>query len=100
MRVPSCTGTFVVHSNEAAHFQAAMQLRDNIANDHETMSRTQLQRVYEITSCRDLYARTHGRDQAGAANIAAQYAKVRVAKGQERSPSRSLTPHLRSTRRR
>ena len=54
-----------------------MQPRENLANDHETMSRTQLQRVYENIFLRDLYARTHGRDQASAANIAAEYAKVR-----------------------
>ena len=33
---------------------------------------------------RDVYARTNGRDQATAANIAAEYAKVRMAKGRER----------------
>ena len=60
-----------------------MQLRENMANDHETMSRTQLQRVYKIIYVRDLYARTHGRDQASTANIAAEYAKVRMAKGRE-----------------
>jgi hypothetical protein len=47
------------------------------------MSRTQLQRAYEIIFYRDLYARTHGRDQASTANIAAEYAKVRMAKGRE-----------------
>jgi hypothetical protein len=61
-----------------------MQLRENFANDHEAMSRTQLQRVYEILYFRDVYARTNGRDQATAANIAAEYAKVRMARGRER----------------
>ena len=60
-----------------------MQLRGNMANDHETMSRTQLQRVYEIRYFRDQYARAHGRDKASTANIAAEYAKVRMAKGRE-----------------
>ncbi|MFM7984917.1 MAG: hypothetical protein ACKPKO_36910 [Candidatus Fonsibacter sp.] len=46
--VLSCIGTFVVHTNEPARLDAAMQLQENMANDHETMSRTQLQRIYEI----------------------------------------------------
>ena len=44
----SCTATFQVHASEAERCRVAMQLRENLANDHETMSRTQLQRVYEI----------------------------------------------------
>ena len=54
-----------------------------MANDHETTSWSQLQRIYEIIYFRDLYARTHGRDQASAMNIAAAYAKVRMANGGE-----------------
>ena len=77
----------------------AMQLRENLANDHETMSRTQLQRVYEIVFFRDQYAKTHGRDQATAANIAADYGKARMAKGRERISKSfvdtSLTIHAR-----
>ena len=61
-----------------------MQLRENLANDHEATSRTQLQRINEIIFFRDILARTHGRDQATAAkNIAAEYAEVRMAKGRE-----------------
>jgi len=44
----SCTATFQAHASEAERCRVAMQLRENLANDHETMSRTQLQRVYEI----------------------------------------------------
>ena len=44
----SCTATFQVHASAAERCRVAMQLRENLANDHETMSRTQLQRVYEI----------------------------------------------------
>ena len=84
IRVLSCTGSFGVHTNEAERLQAAMQIRENFANDHEAMSRTQLQRVYEILYFRDVYARANGRDQATAANIAAEYAKVRMARGRER----------------
>jgi hypothetical protein len=54
-----------------------------MANYHEAMSRTQLQCVYEIILVRDLYARIRGRGPASAANIAAEYAKVRVAMGRE-----------------
>ncbi|MFM7986892.1 MAG: hypothetical protein ACKPKO_47020 [Candidatus Fonsibacter sp.] len=54
-----------------------------MANDHELMSRTQLQRIDEIIYVRDLYARTRRRDQASAMHIAAEYAKVRMAKGRE-----------------
>ena len=59
------------------------QCGENMANDHAAMSRTQLQRAYEITYFRDLYARIHGRGQASAAYIAAEYAKVSTAKGRE-----------------
>ena len=44
---------------EAARVQAAVQLRENMANDRETMSWTQFQRVYGFIYFRDLYARTH-----------------------------------------
>ena len=54
-----------------------------MANDHGSISRTQLQRVYEIIYVRDVYARIHGRGQASTANIGAEYAKVRMAKGRE-----------------
>ena len=47
-RVLSCTAIFQVHASEAGRLQVAMQLRENMANDHEAMSRTQLQRIYEI----------------------------------------------------
>ena len=47
-RVLSCTATFQVHATEAERLQVAMQLRENMANDHEAMSRTQLQRVHEL----------------------------------------------------
>ncbi|MFM7984019.1 MAG: hypothetical protein ACKPKO_32310, partial [Candidatus Fonsibacter sp.] len=81
-RVLSCTGMFIVHTNEADRVHAAMQLRENMANDHATMSRAQIQHIYEIIF-RDMYARTHGRDQASAMNIATEYAKVRMGKGRE-----------------
>ena len=80
----SCTATFQAHATEAERCRVAMQLRENMANDHETMSRTQLQRVYDIAFFRDQYAKTHGRDQATATNIAAEYGQVRMAKGRER----------------
>ena len=44
----SCTATFQAHATEAERCRVATQLRENMANNHETMSRTQLQRVYEI----------------------------------------------------
>ena len=44
----SCTATFQVHATAAERLQVVMQLRENMASDHEAMSRTQLQRVYEI----------------------------------------------------
>ena len=46
-RVLSCTATFQVHATEAERLQVVMQLRENMANDHEAMSRAQLHRVYE-----------------------------------------------------
>ena len=83
-KVLSRTATFQVHATEAERSRVAMQLRENMANDHETMRRTQLQRIYEIIFFRDQYAKTHGRDQATAANIAAEYGNMRMAKGRER----------------
>jgi len=47
-KVLNCTAIFQVHASEAGRLQVAMQLRENMANDHEAMSRTQLQRIYEI----------------------------------------------------
>ena len=90
-RVLSCTAIFQVHVTEAERLQVAMQLRENVANDHETMSRTQLQRAYEILF-RDAFAKPHGPDQANATNIAAEYAKVRMAKGREQSARPLWTP--------
>ena len=50
-RVLNCTATFQVHASEAGRLQVAMQLRENMANCHEAMSKTQLQRIYEIILC-------------------------------------------------
>ena len=47
-RVRRCATTFQVHATEAERLQVVMQLRENMANDHEAMSRTQLQRAYDI----------------------------------------------------
>ena len=47
-RVLSCTATFQAHATAAERLLVATQLRENMANDHEAMSRTQLQRVYNI----------------------------------------------------
>ena len=91
-RVLSCTATFQVHATEAERLQVAMQLRENMANDHEAMRRTHLQRVYEIVVFRDALARAHGRDQASATNIAAEYAKVRMARGRGKTASPSWAP--------
>ena len=44
----SCTATFQAHATEAERCRVVMQLRENLANDHEAMRRAQLQRVYEI----------------------------------------------------
>ena len=60
-----------------------MQLREHIANDHQTMSRTSLQRIYILIHFRNVYARLHGRKTTAAANIAAAFARVRIARGRE-----------------
>ena len=80
----SCTATFVMHSSEPKRLQAAMQLRENIANDHEFMSRTSLQRIYEVALFRDIYARNYGRPQATAQNVADAYTQVKFAKSREK----------------
>ena len=76
-KVLSCTATFQVHATEAERCRVAMQLRENMANDHGAMSRTQLQRVYEIVFLRDQLAKSHERD------IATEYATVRMATARE-----------------
>ena len=90
-KVLSCTATFQVHATEAERLQVAMQLRESMANDHEAMRRAQLQRVYEIVFPW-AFARAHGRGQASATNIAAEYAKVRMARWREATASPSWTP--------
>ena len=91
-RVLSCTGAFMIHANEAARAQAAMQLRENMANDHETMNRTQLKHVYEIIYPRNCTpALMAGFRQALPTSRPStpRRAWPRVGK---RSPSRSSTP--------
>ena len=81
-----------MHATEEIRRQAAMQLRETIANDHETMSRTLLQRIYAIVHCRYMSARLHGRGTATAANMAAAFAKLRIARGREHLSKQTLTP--------
>ncbi|MFM7987658.1 MAG: hypothetical protein ACKPKO_50930, partial [Candidatus Fonsibacter sp.] len=64
------------HTNEAARVHAAMQLRENMTNNHDAMSRAQLQRTYAIILCLDVYARAHGLGQANAMNIAADWPRL------------------------
>ena len=47
-KVLSCTATLQVHATEAERCRVAIQLRENLASDHEAMSRTRLQRVHEL----------------------------------------------------
>ena len=86
-----------MHNTEPARLQAAMQLRENIANDHELMSRTSLQRIYEVALFRDSYARNYGRAQATAQKVAEAYAQVRMANGREKI-SKSFVDTPRSSR--
>jgi len=46
-RVLNSTAIFQVHDSEVGRLQVAMQHRENMANDHEAMSKTKLQRIYE-----------------------------------------------------
>ena len=83
--VLSCTATFVIHNTELASMQASIQLREK----DNRVSRTSLQRIYEVASFREAYARGYGRQTATSRNVAAAYPQMQMStsKGRERISS-------------
>ncbi|MFM7983036.1 MAG: hypothetical protein ACKPKO_27305, partial [Candidatus Fonsibacter sp.] len=50
----STTFTFVLHADVEERYWAALQMRDNIAQNSQAMSRTVIQRIYDIGRFRDV----------------------------------------------
>ena len=79
----STTTQSVYHDTHDDMYFAACQLRDNMGQYHMSMSRTALQRVYEIARFRDTQIRMHG-PAAGSAQAAFHsYERVKTAGKQQ-----------------
>ena len=79
----SVTMQFMHHPSHDAMYFAACQLRENMGQDHESMSRTALQRVYEIARFRESQTRLHGVTSGTAASVTQAYATVKTAGNQQ-----------------
>ena len=79
----SVTMQFIHRPSRDAMYFAACQLRENMGQDHESMSRTALQRVYEIARFRESQMRLHGPGAGSAASVAKAYAIVKAAGNQQ-----------------
>ena len=76
----SCTATFVVDATPPHKYFRACQLRENLAADNDAMTRTTLQKIYEVVHFRDQHVRAHG---VGTGTAAAIAAVVKTAKGRD-----------------
>ena len=72
----STTAELRVFSSPGARLNRAMQLRENLAGDDEAMTRTTMQRIYEIASLRQL--QVHRGEGSSAAKIAELYKALRT----------------------
>jgi hypothetical protein len=79
----SVTTTFVFHATSDDMYFAACQLRENMGQDHESMSRTALQRVYEIARFRETQLRVHGPGAGTAQAVFKAYERVKTAGNQQ-----------------
>ena len=73
---------FFHHATHEEMYFAACQLRENLAVDHEWMSRTALQRIYEIARFRDSQIRLYGPSAGTASAVCKAYEHVKVASNQ------------------
>lgn len=65
----STSVTFVKHRDADERYWAALQQRENLAQSSEAMSRTAIQRIYEIGRFRNQQRQLHGSAKASAAAI-------------------------------
>ena len=79
----STTTQFVFHATTDDMYFAACQLRENMGQDHESMSRTALQRIYEIARFRDTQLRVHGYAAGSAQAVFEAYKRVKTAGKQQ-----------------
>jgi hypothetical protein len=77
--VLSVTMQFCLHGSQEDMYFAACQLRENMGQDHESMSRTALQRVFEIARFRESQMSLHGRAAGTAAAVCRAYDQVKCA---------------------
>ena len=79
----STTTQFVYHATHDDMYFAACQLRENMGQYHMSMSRTALQRVYEIARFRDTQIRMHGPAAGSAQAVFHSYERVKTAGKQQ-----------------
>ena len=75
----STTTQFVYHATHDDMYFAACQLRENVGQYHTSMSRTALQRVYEIARFRDTQIRMHGPAAGTSQAMLHSYERVKAA---------------------
>ena len=78
----SVTINFCHYATQDDMYFASCQLRENMPQDHESMSRTALQRIYEIARFRDSQMRLYGASAGTATAVCRAYQRVKVAAGQ------------------
>ena len=81
--VLSTTTQFVYTASHDDEYFAACQLRENMGQDHESMSRTALQRVFEIARFRENQIRVHGPTAGSATAVFKAYERVKTAGNQQ-----------------
>jgi len=79
----STTTQFVYHATHDDMYFAACQLRENMGQYHMSMSRTALQRVYEIARFRETQIRMHGPAAGAAQAVLHAYERVKTAGKQQ-----------------
>ena len=81
--VLSTTTQFVYHATNDDMYFAACQLRENMGQDHDSMYRTALQRVYEIARFRESQLKVHGPAAGTAQAVFRAYERAKTAGKQQ-----------------
>ena len=89
----STTTQFVYHATHDDMYFAACQLRENMGQYHMSMSRTALQRVYEIARFRDTQIRMHGPAAGSAQAVFHSYERVKTA-GKKKNNRTTCKPSI------
>ena len=74
----STTTQFSYHATNEDMYFAACQLHENMGQDHDSMYRTALQRVYEIARFRESQLRVHGPTAGTATAVFHAYERVKT----------------------